>query len=103
MRKTGFRYFKLVDENAVTTPCLQYFRISHEGAMLEAINHYPSASPKRSSSPEVLSVGEDNLIGSLSIDPEPPDEFEEEWDGGYSIEISRDEFEKALEAALGNE
>ncbi|WP_420586969.1 hypothetical protein [Ruegeria sp.] len=103
MRNTEFRYFKLVDENAVSTPCLQYFRISNEGAVLESINHYPPTSPKRISSPEVLSVSENNLIGSLSIDPEPPDEFEEEWEGGYSIEISRDEYENALDAALKNE
>ncbi|WP_170330642.1 hypothetical protein [Ruegeria arenilitoris] len=103
MEKTVYRYFKLVEPKAQDTPCLQYFRFSDDGRMLNCISYYSPVSEASDRLPKIQEVNASYLYGNLSIALEPLDEFEEEWDGGYTIEISRDEFDQALEVATESE
>lgn len=103
MAKTVYRYFKLVEPKAQNSPCLQYFRFADDGRMLNCISYYSPVSEASYRLPKIREVDDSYLYGNLSIALEPLDEFEEEWDGGYTIEISRDEFDQALEVASKGE
>ncbi len=102
MAKTVFRYFKLVEPKAQDSPCLQYFRFSKDGRMLDCISYYALLPFAGFRLPKLQRINEDHH-GNLSIALEPLDEFEEKWGSGYTLEISKDEFEQALETALNNE
>lgn len=103
MKKYGCRYFKLVEAQAKQSPCLQYFRFSRDGRLLECISYYSPGATATKKLPLVKRVTAAHLYRTLGLEPENLDEFEQEWDGGYTVEISRDDFKQALEEAVKSE